>query len=106
MIEESSGDLTSTPGTEQSLFESTRAGTRVLIVDLSAVPSGATVTLSSYVRISSGGTLRRLVTSTFSYGEADPGAMSIPVAAVHGCQFSLTQTGGTAAVYPWSVSRI
>jgi hypothetical protein len=99
-----SDDLTATAGgTEDVLSTQTDPGTYVLGVDMANLANGDTVILKIKTKIKTGAISRIAYEESFSNVQADPNKYSIPVAIDTEIVCTLTQTAGTARVFPWNL---
>lgn len=103
LAEESSGTQAAVINTEHTLAAPTTAKTRVLIVDLAAMASGDTVELRIKQKVLTAGAEGLAVLTTFVNAQADPIAVSVPIAQFRGATFTLKQTTGTGRSFPWQV---
>ncbi|MEU8158039.1 hypothetical protein AB0B94_30670 [Micromonospora sp. NPDC048986] len=97
------GDQAATISTEHTLATITGADTRVLVVDLSPMVAGDSVTLRIKTAVRAGGTERVAYTAIFAGATAVPIAFSPPVPMPTGGTVTLQQTAGTGRTYPWAV---
>ena len=104
--EESTGSQTATPGTEHTLVDTAVAGIRVIAVDVSALTGAEVATIKAYVKVPAAGTYKVAAAATFAAGSTEPNTLSIPIVSAGSTKFTLTQTGGTGRVFPWSSIRI
>jgi hypothetical protein len=106
-----SGSLTATGGgTEDDIGSPPydTAGTYVLVVDTANLVNGETVRLRGYREARSTDTQRVVYEASFSHAQSVPVKISVPLPIPTNCglKFTLTQTGGTARAFPWSIETL
>lgn len=100
---ESSGTQASVLTTEHILATPTTLNSRVLIVDANALVAGETLTLRIKGKVLTGGTQRLIREAVFTGPLYEPNVQSMPAVQTFGGDITLTQTGGTARSYDWSI---
>lgn len=99
-------------GTEDTLLDTTDAGVYYLAVDLTNLAAGATpdiMTLRIYTKLrATGDSFKEVWSRTFQGGmvKANSGVQSPTFGSDIEMKFTLTQSQGTAHVFPWSVKAI
>ncbi|MEM2249936.1 MAG: hypothetical protein QXO00_02385 [Candidatus Bathyarchaeia archaeon] len=88
-------------GTEQTLIEASGLLSLEGYVDLSAMTTGDTVTLTRYVKIQQDGEYKRHATETYTGPQADPLVRFPFIAGYYGIKVTLKQTSGTYKTFPY-----
>ena len=86
---EASGTQTATVGTEHSLDTETTANVLILTVDTNSMGIGDVIELKVKQRVLTGGTNRLAYAVAHRHAQSDPIKMSIPVASMFNCEFTL-----------------
>jgi hypothetical protein len=101
-----SGTQLAVISTEHTLDTETTAAVYVLVVDLSNMAIGDSLTLRMKTKVASGKTSRLAFERIFSHEQIEPNVYSSPVPIDTELVCTLTQTAGTGRNFDWNLLKI
>ena len=106
LVVELTNTLTTIVGTEQTIFNVTTSGTRILRCDLGPMIAADTIEIRAKSWILAGGTVREQQNWTYANQVGSPLFESIPFTWDVGGMFTIRQTTGAARQIIWKVILI
>lgn len=109
-VSESTGNTTTTDGTEQSLFTKEAAGVFLVRLDINAIPAGTILEIREKISVRAASTQRMLEGSPMTYqGGLAPAAIELPHRSVFAnCTYEVTikKVSGTNFDVIWSLIEV
>lgn len=101
-----SGTQTATLGTAHILATVLTPGTYTLVVDLTALAFGETITLTLHTKALSNSASSVAYSYSFVDTQQEPLRISPPVPSLYELVVTLQQDGGTGRSFPWNLIRL
>lgn len=109
ITEHASGSQTAVVGTEHTLNPTTPEttdGVYQFLVDLNAMAAGDVLELRMKEKCRTGDTQREFAQPNIVGAQSSPLWISPTFILLHGWDFTLKQTAGTARAFPWSIRKV